>query len=68
MTTDIHTCSYHCTRPECVLAQRDELRDKLVGLVNARVYRATKNGVVRTEVGEFRPNQLVRIVPMTKGE
>lgn len=26
--TDIHTCSYYCTRPECVLAQRDELRDK----------------------------------------
>ena len=24
MTTD-HTCNYYCTRPECVLAQRDEL-------------------------------------------
>lgn len=24
----IHTCSYYCTRPGCVLAQRDELRDK----------------------------------------
>ena len=25
----IHTCSYYCDRPECVLAQRDELRQKL---------------------------------------
>ncbi len=28
--TDIHSCSYYCDRPECVKAQRDELRDKLV--------------------------------------
>lgn len=26
---DIHSCSYFCDRPECVKAQRDELRDKL---------------------------------------
>lgn len=26
----IHTCSYYCTRPECVRAQRDELRDRYV--------------------------------------
>ena len=25
----IHTCSYYCDRPECVRAQRDELRQKL---------------------------------------
>lgn len=29
MMTDIHSCSYHCDRPECIKAQRDELRDKL---------------------------------------
>lgn len=28
--SDIHTCSYHCDRPECVKAQRDELREALV--------------------------------------
>lgn len=28
--TDIHTCSYHCHRPECIKAQRDELREALV--------------------------------------
>jgi len=27
--SDIHSCSYYCTRPECVLAQRDELRNRL---------------------------------------
>lgn len=26
---DIHTCSYYCTRPECIKTQRDELRDRL---------------------------------------
>jgi hypothetical protein len=25
----IHTCSYYCERPECIKAQRDELRQKL---------------------------------------
>jgi hypothetical protein len=29
---DIHSCSYFCDRPECVKAQRDELRDKLAAL------------------------------------
>jgi hypothetical protein len=27
--TEVHSCSYHCDRPECVKAQRDELREKL---------------------------------------
>jgi hypothetical protein len=27
--SDIHSCSYYCTRPACVLRQRDDLRDKL---------------------------------------
>lgn len=26
---DIHSCSYFCNRPECIKAQRDELRDRL---------------------------------------
>ena len=28
--SDIHSCSYFCTRPACVLDQRNELRDKLL--------------------------------------
>lgn len=27
-----HSCSYYCDRPECVKAQRDELREKLAAL------------------------------------
>jgi hypothetical protein len=26
---NIHTCSYYCERPECIRAQRDELRQKI---------------------------------------
>jgi len=29
MTDEIHSCIYHCTRPACVLAQRDEMRKRL---------------------------------------
>ena len=25
---DIHTCSYYCSRPACIEAQRNELREK----------------------------------------
>lgn len=28
---DLHSCSYYCTRPACVRAQRDELRDRIFG-------------------------------------
>ena len=27
--TDLHSCSYFCNRPECIKAQRDELRERL---------------------------------------
>jgi hypothetical protein len=27
--TDIHSCGYYCDRPACIVAQRNELRDKL---------------------------------------
>ena len=33
MTTNsdrnLHSCNYYCMRPECILAQRNELRDRL---------------------------------------
>ena len=29
---EVHSCSYYCDRPECIKAQRDELRDKLAAL------------------------------------
>lgn len=28
--TDIHSCSYYCDRPECIKAQRDQLRGGLL--------------------------------------
>ena len=33
--TDIHSCSYYCNRPECVIAQRDALRSLLERIVVA---------------------------------
>jgi hypothetical protein len=30
-----HTCSYYCERPECVRAQRNELRQKLEQVIQA---------------------------------
>jgi LDH2 family malate/lactate/ureidoglycolate dehydrogenase len=32
MVDDIHSCSYCCTNPTCVAAQRDELREKFFSL------------------------------------
>ena len=34
--SDLHTCSYHCDRPECIKAHRDELRERLAA-AEARV-------------------------------
>ena len=31
---DLHTCSYYCDRPECIKAQRDELRAKYSALLD----------------------------------
>ena len=32
--SDLHTCSYYCNRPECIKAQRDELRAKYSALLD----------------------------------
>ena len=32
--SDLHTCSYYCDRPECIKAQRDELRAKYSALLD----------------------------------
>ena len=45
MTTDIHSCSYFCQIPECIKAQRDELRAQAADLqdtlTNTRAERDT---------------------------
>lgn len=30
---EIHTCSYHCSRPECIKAQRDQMRDYIYNVL-----------------------------------
>ena len=41
--TDPHTCSYYCDRPECIKAQRDELRAKYVKLADAHSLALSQN-------------------------
>lgn len=31
MTDGVHTCNWYCDRPECIKAQRDQLRSLFVG-------------------------------------
>jgi hypothetical protein len=33
---NIHSCSYHCHRPACIKAQRDELYQKYTALLSER--------------------------------
>jgi len=42
---DIHSCGYYCTKPECIKAQRNELRDKLLNR-NAPMFESLQNGVI----------------------
>ena len=41
--SDLHTCSYYCDRPECIKAQRDELRAKYVKLADAHSLALSQN-------------------------
>jgi hypothetical protein len=43
--SDIHTCSYQCHRPECIKAQRDELRNRFTTL-------ETENAQLRAELAD----------------
>jgi hypothetical protein len=49
--SDIHSCSYYCTRPACVLAQRDELRGRLTA--GARAIATLKTLGYTDEGGEL---------------
>ena len=35
--TEVHSCSYYCDRPECIKAQRDELRDRLGSMTDREI-------------------------------
>lgn len=53
-----HTCSYYCERPECIRAQRDELRDRLEK-VDQGV--AVACGWLNIHNGKYRQNTLFKI-------
>jgi len=40
--TDIHSCGYYCDRPACIVAQRNELRDKLFSDQAVKTYSGGK--------------------------
>jgi hypothetical protein len=50
--SDIHTCSYQCHRPECIKAQRDELRNRFTTL-------ETENAQLRAELAALREHEPV---------
>ena len=39
---DIHSCGYYCDRPVCIVAQRNELRDKLFSEQAVKTYSGGK--------------------------
>lgn len=47
MTTDIHSCSFYCDRPECIRRQRDDLRDQQTANVPASVALSQLHALVR---------------------
>jgi hypothetical protein len=63
MTTDIHSCSYYCDRPECVKAQRDELRDRLESIEELARY-SGKGLRAWVSVGAWlRPGEYIGTIP-----
>jgi hypothetical protein len=40
--TDIHSCGYYCDRHACIVAQRDDLRDKLFSDQAVKTYSGGK--------------------------
>lgn len=45
--TDVHSCSYYCDRPECIKAQRDELRERLAQAEQEPVNGITKDKALK---------------------
>jgi hypothetical protein len=47
--TDIHSCGYYCDRHACIVAQRDELRDKLFEGQAVKTYSGGKPNYTQPE-------------------
>ena len=46
---DIHSCGYYCDRPACIVAQRNELRDKLFENQAVKTYSGNKPNYTQPE-------------------
>jgi len=44
--SDPHSCSYYCTRPDCIRAQRDELRDIFLSKLTGQ-FEVLENNVIQ---------------------
>ena len=62
--TDLHTCSYYCDRPECIKAQRDELRAKYSALLDE--YEAQANRAITNNDFKERLAQAIEQMPFGK--
>jgi hypothetical protein len=53
---DIHSCGYYCDRHACIVAQRDELRDKLFEGQAVKTYSGGKPNYTQPEekIAEFK--------------
>ena len=61
-----HTCSYYCERPECIRAQREELRDRLEkvdqGGAVAEVQAVVNAFLSACDVNGFKPSDLIKVL------
>lgn len=66
MTEKLHTCSYYCHRPECIRAQRDELRENyfLQMLETRRACRSACAGLCESVPGGEKFADLIRGMPV----
>lgn len=61
---DTHSCSYHCTNPACIAAQRDELREKYFRLY---LHHEAQQDVAPVTVAAFK-QRLVEAIEQMPGD
>ena len=59
--TDIHSCGYYCDRPACIVAQRNELRDKLFSEQAVKTYSGGKPNYTQPIVRITTPEDIAKI-------
>jgi len=63
--SEIHSCSYYCTRPACVLAQRDELRGRFLQR-GQRVDKWLTNAEPQVNKEQAEPVAIPGAIPMSQ--